>query len=185
MPYYKLIEGEGIAGPFPAVTAETTALYSCMGIVFRNTGTNVCGLYHYGANTLHHVFVQNTILQMLNDIQPTDVYITAPPLVSASSNGQGSTNFDRNQVDLFLVQHAMGMVTWQGDRTFANYVQGYAGFSLNQGVNLGGGTRRSIEMATQMPSPNGRTMGGVATFYGGLGPKTPARTHHVDDRALG
>ena len=48
MPYYSIVEGEGIAGPETVVSAITTTLLSCIGIIMRNNATNIAGLYHYG-----------------------------------------------------------------------------------------------------------------------------------------
>ena len=182
MPYYSVIEGEGVAGPLHAVTAETTTLLSCMGIVFHNTGNNRAGLYHYGANTIHLPFYQNTIIAMFNDIQPTDVYVTAPPVASAANNWVGSTMADQNQVDLFLLMLGAN-VQWMPPRVWSNYVRLHGNLAVNQPINVGGGTRRYIDMATQMPSPNGRPMGNT-TFYGGLGPRAPGRNWTTDDMVL-
>jgi hypothetical protein len=184
MPYYSLIEGEGVAGPINAVSATTTALLSCMGIVFRNN--NCAGLYHYPALALHEALVQGTILNMINDIQPTQVFITAPAVQPDFSPLPGSSQADRNAVSAFLVQHAvgaLGAVRWMPDRTRANYEFVNGSFVLNQ-QSAASETRRSIAMATQRPKPQGRWMGGNTIFYGGIGPEAPRFANAVDDDVL-
>lgn len=156
MPYYSVIEGEGVAGPATTVSAETTALSSCMGIVFHNPATNTAGLYHYGADTLNQPAVQNTITQMINYITPTNVYVTAPP-IAANWGAPGSTKQDRNAVDLFLMKLTVDdgtTVQWMPDRTWSNYRLVNGVFTVNHAHNVGGGVQ-------------GAQLGGNAIFYGG------------------
>jgi hypothetical protein len=97
MPYYSVIEGEGVAGPLNAVSAETTTLLSCIGIVFHNIAHNVAGLDHYGANTIHQPLTQNTILQMINDLQPDDVYLISYRTTSRRALGSSWIDIGRQE----------------------------------------------------------------------------------------
>lgn len=184
MRYYSLIEGEGIAGPMHAVSATTTTLLSCLGIVFRNAATLHAGLYHYGANTLHDPFVQGTIMQMVNDLVPDRIYLTAPRATAARS-GIGSTAADRDQLQFFFLDQGLADIELMPDQNAANYGIVGHNFTVNSGwLGSQTATRRAIEMATEMPCAQGRTINAHTTFYGGVGSRRPGRTHSVDDAAL-
>ena len=117
---------------------------------------------------------------MLNDIAPTDIFVTAPPI--AMGYMPGSSQADRDDVDNFLQHHApLANIVWMPDRVFSNYFMVGAAFTVNTANVLGAGTRRVLEMATQMPTLAGRQINANTTFYGGLGPKTPMIDHTVDD----
>lgn len=188
MPYYSVKEGEGVAGPLPVVSAGTTGLDSCMGIVFYSSHHRVAGLYHYGANTIKQELTRKTILQMINDLQPDNVYVTAPPVARLSErSGMGSTVADRRAVDKFLTKHA-GMagasVEWMRDQTWSNYGAVDGRFVVNRSELADNETRRTISMATQMPTPNGRQIGGNTAFYGGIGPRAGVPSTATDDTVL-
>jgi hypothetical protein len=89
---------------------------------------------------------------------------------------------DRNNLDLLLLQNVLGNVQWMADRVWSNYRLVHGNFTVNDANNVGSGTRRSIEMATQMPNAHGRQMGGNTTFYGGIGPRAP--TFGVTDDSI-
>jgi hypothetical protein len=95
MPHYSAIEGEGVAGPLQAVSAQTTTLLSCFALVMHNRSTGHAGLYHFGACTLGDDFVQGTILLMLADIAPTDIHIAMPPFVASYSGEPVATRNDQ------------------------------------------------------------------------------------------
>lgn len=185
MPFYSLIEGEGVAGPLHAVAAETTTLLSCMGIVFFNADTGFAGLYHYPAQRLCDALTQNTIVQMINDLDPTHIYVTAAPLACSSNTFVGSSQEDSNLMDLFLIKHAHASERqWMAAGRRASYAPAWSGGLVLNGLAPGRAVRRSIEMATQSPSPLARTMGGHTMFYGGIGPPRQRPRFYVDDDVL-
>jgi hypothetical protein len=98
MRYYQLNMGEGIAGP-ESIGAGCTTTFSCMGIAFVNRAKKFGGLYHYPANCLDRN-VTATIGQMIQDIQPTEIYLTPAP--ADSMGWQGSTPEDVEAVSKFL-----------------------------------------------------------------------------------
>lgn len=162
MPYVSLIEGQGIAGPVQNVSATTTTLLSCIGIIMYNRTTHVAGLYHYGANTIHQPATINALTLMIQDINPDDIFITAPP-VRPIGWEPGSTLQDRNDVDLFMIATApMGAVQWLADRRRANYVAN--GNAIQCNVQT---TATEVDPGTIAwgPGAGGRQISGNLTFY--------------------
>jgi hypothetical protein len=187
MPYYSVVEGEGIAGPVTVVSAETTALSSCMGLVFYNPSRAFAGLYHCGAGTLHEPLVQTTILAMINDLQPERIYLTGAARTHA---GTGSTRDEKNDIEVFFYEHASAAgLKWMPDRTFSNYRLVDGNFAVNDGNDVGDGVRPpSILMATQLPTARGRSVArnihGNIMFYGGTRPGRRLIDAPADDTVL-
>lgn len=136
MTHYSVKKDQGVAGPESAITAETTALYTCIGIVMRNAVKKMAGLYHYGANQLEHneAPTKKNILAMINYIEPTLVYITAPPVVGTQVPGQGSGELDRIQLDAFLgaMCSVETHIEWTKDRVKCSYHVSNGSLLLNQ-----------------------------------------------------
>lgn len=98
--------GEGIVGG-PTIGMSTTAIYSCMGIAIVNKARQIGGLYHYPAKTITQANVSGTLGQMINDVQPDEIYLTpATPMM-----GVGSEKSDIAAVAAFLKQMAAIEVT--------------------------------------------------------------------------
>lgn len=92
---YRITEDYGVYGPENEVRFRTSTLLSCSAIIMYNSATTILGLFHYGALTLGSTNVQNTIVQMVNDIRPTDMV-----LWPANISGQFENERDRMSVKL-------------------------------------------------------------------------------------
>lgn len=186
MPRYLVKEGEGVAGPETVVSAETTTLYSCIGIVMRNTDLHFAGLYHYPADTIESDFTQRTMRQMLNDLSPTQVFLTAPAPNRVISYFGGATATDRDAVRHFFderLPHAL--IEWMPDNSFSTYQMIAEEFTVNNAANLLTGLRsRGVKMATKMPNHQGRRINANTMFYGGKAPKPSKHDRTVDDIEL-
>jgi hypothetical protein len=184
MPHYSAIEGEGVAGPLQAVSAQTTTLLSCFGLVMYNRSNGHAGLYHFGACTLGDNFVQGTILLMLADLEPTDIHIAMPPFAADYAGQPVATISDQNRVQLFLLEHAWAAdLHWIQPARFANYGLVHGRLAVND-ASLGERTATRVRTAMLALTPDGlgRAILGNISFYGGRARAKP--DHFVDDAAL-
>lgn len=119
--YYTVEQGEGIAGGYRAIGATTTAIYSCMGIMFFNHLTTWGGLYHYPAMGLDDDRVPDTIESMIAEIRPSEIHLT-PALDPMGLGLGGSDPNDVQDVVTFLQQAApLARVVVLPARSRANY----------------------------------------------------------------
>ena len=141
MKHFLVDQGQGVAGYTTVVEASTTAMYSCMAILFHNHSdeADLVGLFHYGANSLHEARVMTAIIGMFNDVSPQKIYLTAPPLVGPETSGQGSTPKDRKRLHKFLLSIAGGTtISWLPDNTRSSFVLDKQGtVQFNQQVDTG------------------------------------------------
>ena len=166
MPHYQLIEGEGVAGPLHAVTAETTALLSCMAVVMFNKEKNIAGLYHYGANTIEKKPTENSIVNMFNDIGPQKISVSVPPIAARNEFAiPKATEDDRRKLKVTLNAIALFVpIEWIRDVRRCRYWVDKGELFVDDSVS---DQSRIICMKKQYPNFTGRKVVGHTCFYRG------------------
>jgi hypothetical protein len=162
---YSVVQDEGVASAADTVQAQTTALLSCIGIVFFCQHSWLAGMFHYGASSLYHPRVRRTIITMINDLGPSHIFLTAPPIATSLNYGQGSTQQDRNRLDRFLGRYAGGITRqWLPDQTWSSYGVWDGEFRVNY-RHLDDATRHEIAPAVARADADGRYIFGNIIFY--------------------
>src|SRR4051812_35080096 len=103
MDYYAVEMGEGLAGEYTTVGAVTTAMYTCMGILFLNDSSRWGGLYHYPMGRLGNPYVNPTIISMYNQLKAERVLVTPAKAVA----GMG------------VLQRGISTMSWNSSRAWA------------------------------------------------------------------
>ena len=106
--YYSVEQGEGVAGNAYSLSATTTALSNCMGILFLDEGSTRAGLYHYGGKSLGDVRVQQTITAMMRFIAPTLIQLTPALSDPMNPSGTGTDPSDVAKVEEFIKNEGYG-----------------------------------------------------------------------------
>ena len=166
MSHYQLIEGEGVAGPLHAVTAETTGFYSCMGVVMFNKKRMFAGLYHYGAGTSEDKMTENSIELMCSDIDPQKIYVSVPPIAARNEFAMPkATEDDRRKLEVTLRSIALFVpIEWIRDVRRCRYWLDKGELFIDDSVSDQPGI---ICMKKQHPNFTGRKVVGHTRFYRG------------------
>jgi hypothetical protein len=164
--YYSGIkEGVGIAGP-SSIEIGTTTMYSCIGIVFVTRNYRFGGLYHYPACTIFTAPVQATIIQMLNDIGPSDIVLT--PAGGDGNRLQVTIPSDLDDVKTFLKVVWPGVTVYLAPAARAAYLRWQNGIpQFNRGAPADGQYRRAPARVRNAFNPSGRELEAGIWYYGG------------------
>jgi hypothetical protein len=167
MAYYSLEMAEGIAGDYTTVGATTTAIYSCMGILFLNATSRRGGLYYYPAKGLENPYVQPTIIAMYNQLQPNRILLTPAKGDGRGSQGSGLDNVTKV---LEFFQKLGKQVEVQQRENVANYFWEDGRLHVNENPP-DTATRREMSKFEDTFNSQARTISTTVEYYGFNGEK--------------